>query len=79
MESPCDPKAAVAALVADVEIGELASLGLGDAANDPLQRVLGGGDTAVVARFRLSMGIEDGDDGFFFMDVESDVKCPCRV
>ena len=66
-------------LATDVEIGELAALGLCDAAKDPLLGVLRSDDTAVVGRFRVSMGIENGDDGFFFMDVESDVECLRRV
>jgi hypothetical protein len=53
--------------------------GLGDPANDALQGMLAGGDAAVVAWFRVSIGFEDRDDGFFFMNVESEVGCPCRV
>jgi hypothetical protein len=78
-EAAGDPKAASAGLVADVEVGKLATLGLGNPAHGPLQGVLGGGDAAVLARLRVAVGLEDGDDGLFFMDVESDVECACRV
>jgi hypothetical protein len=74
-----DPEAAAAGLIADVKLAEFAPLGLGDPANDALQGVLAGGDAAVVAWFRVSIGFEDRDDRFFFMDVESEVECPCRV
>ena len=60
-------------------LAEFAPLGLGDPANDALQCVLAGGNAAVVAWFRASIRFEDRDDRFFFMDVESDVECPCRV
>jgi len=36
-------------------------------------------DAAVFAWFRVSIGFEDRDDGFFFMDTESEIECPCRV
>lgn len=73
-EASGDPESASARLVADLEIRELAFLLLGDAADRPLQRVLGGGDAAVLAGLGVPVGLEQGDDGFFFMDVESDIE-----
>ena len=37
--------------------------------------VLGGGDGAVVSRFGIVARFEDDDDGFCFMNVESEVEC----
>jgi len=74
-ETPCDPKTAPTRLITHVEIGEIASVGFGDAANASLQSVLGSGNGAVVARFGFAVTFEDGDDGLFFMDVESEVEC----
>ena len=50
-------------------------MGFGDTANASLQSVLGSGNGAVVARFGFAVTFEDGDDGLFFMDVESEVEC----
>ena len=75
-ETPCDPKTAPTRLITHVEIGEIASVGFGDAANASLQSVLGSGNGAVVARFGFAVTFEDGDDGLFFMDIESEVECP---
>jgi hypothetical protein len=36
-------------------------------------------NAAVFAWFRISIGFGDRDDGFSFMDIESEVECPCRV
>ena len=76
---PGDPEAASAGLVADVQVGEPAVLLLGDAAHGALQGVLGGGDAAVLARLGVATAFQDGDDGLFFMHIESDVECACRV
>ena len=73
-ESPGNPEPASAGFVANVEVGELAVLAFSDAAHSSLQGVLGGGDAAVVTRLGITIGFEDGDDSFFFMDVESDVE-----
>ena len=37
--------------------------------------VLSGGDGAVVSRLGIAVRCEDSDDGFFFMNVESEVEC----
>ncbi len=74
-EAPSDPEPATARFVADVEIAELPVLVLGDAPHGPLQGVLGSGDGPVVTGFGFPICFEDGDDGFCFMDVESDVEC----
>ncbi len=78
-EAPGDPEAASARLVADVEVGEPALLLAGDAAHGALQGVLGGGDAAVGAGFGVALRFEEGDDGLFFMHVESDVEWFGRV
>ena len=39
------------------------------------QGVLGDGDGAVVPRLGIAFRFEDGNDGFFFMNVESEVEC----
>ena len=74
-ESSGDPEAATAGFVADVKIGEWAVLFFGDAADGSLEGVLGGGDGSVVAGFCVAVTFEDGDDGLFFMNVESEVEC----
>ena len=38
------------------------------------ESVLGGGDGAVLPRFGIAFRFEDGDDGFCFMNVESEVR-----
>ena len=58
-----------------MEVPELEIPALGDAPHDPFQGVLGGGDGSVVLGFGLAVGFQGGDDGFCFMDVESDVEC----
>jgi hypothetical protein len=50
-----------------VEIGKFEALLFGDAAHGALQRVLGGGDAAVMARLRVAVVVEDCDDRLFFM------------
>ena len=80
LEKPAsDPEAAPAGFIADVKVGELAVLLLGDAPNGTFQGVLGGGNAAVVAGLRVTVALEDGDDGLFFMNVESEVECARRV
>lgn len=74
-EASSDPESATAGLVADVEIAKFPVLVLGDAAHGALQGVLGGGDSPVVSRFGVAIRFQDGDDGFCFMDVESEVEC----
>lgn len=74
-EASGDPKPATAGFVADVEVGEWKVLIFGDAPYGSLEGVLGGGDGTVVARFGVAMRFEDGDDGLFFMNVESEVEC----
>ena len=74
-KSAGDPEAASAGLVADVEVGKLALLAFGNAAEGPLKTMLAGCDAAVVAGLGIAIRFEDGDDSFRFMDVEADVEC----
>ncbi len=74
-----NPHAAAARLVANGNLGDGDVLGLGDPADGAIQGDLGGSDLAVEADFALRSGICNGDGCFFFMDVESDVECGCRV
>ncbi|OYU74083.1 MAG: hypothetical protein CFE32_18940 [Alphaproteobacteria bacterium PA3] len=76
---PGDPESAPAGFVADVQILEASVLLLGNAPDGALQGVLGGGDAAVVARHCVAVALKDGNDGLFFMDVESEVECARRV
>jgi hypothetical protein len=50
-----------------------------NAPDQPVYGDLGGGHLTVEAYLAFRAGIDDGDGGFFFMDVESDVECGCRV
>ena len=70
-----DPETTAAGFVAYVEIGELALLVLGDAPHGPFKGVLGGFNRAVVAGLGIAVRFQDGDDSFFFMNVESEVEC----
>ena len=70
-----DPESASARFVADVEVAEGAILTLGNAPHGSLQGMLGGGDGAVVAWLGLALRVEDCDDSFCFMHVESEVEC----
>ncbi len=74
-EASGDPKSAPAGFIADMEIGEISVLGFGDLAHRSFQSVLGGGDGSVVTGLGVTVGFEDGDHSFCFMDVESEVKC----
>jgi hypothetical protein len=59
-----------------VKVGEFAFLLLGDPAHGSFKGVLGGADRAVVAGFGFTVGFEDRNDSFCFMDVESEVEFP---
>ena len=39
------------------------------------ESVLGGVDGAIVPRLSITMKFQDGDDGFCFMNIESEVGC----
>lgn len=74
-EASRNPKATATGFVADVEFGELPILSLGDASHGALEGMLRGGDVAVMPRFAFALRVEDGDGGFFFVNVESEVEC----
>ena len=74
-KSPGDPKSASARFIANVEVGEFPVLLFGNTTYGALQGKLGSGDVAVVAGFGITVGFEDGDDSFCFMDVESEIEC----
>lgn len=74
-ETSGNPEAASAGFIADVEIGELEVMTFGNAANGSFESVLGSGNGAVMLGEGLAVGFEGGDDGFCFMDVESEVEC----
>ncbi|MBB5353303.1 hypothetical protein HNR46_003558 [Haloferula luteola] len=73
-----DPETAAAGLVADVDVGELATLLFGDAAHGALQRVLRGGDRSLRTWLRVAGPLQDGDDSLLFMDIKSEVECAGR-
>lgn len=62
-------------LAKHVEVAELEAPALGDAAHEPFEGVLGGGDGSVVLGFGLPSGFQGRDDRFLFMDVEAYVEC----
>ena len=68
-----DPHAAPGRFIANGNPGYGNLPGLCDAPDHPVQGDLGGGHLA------LGTWIGDGNGGFFFMEVESDVDCGCRV
>ncbi len=74
-QAPGDPEPAPAGFVADVEIREFAALIFGDAAYGTFEGMQRGGDRAVMAGFGVAIGFEDGNDGFCFMHVETDIEC----
>ena len=55
------------------------TLNVGDAADQPLQGALGGGDAPLAADLALAAGLGDGHGSLFFMDVEFDVEFHGRV
>ena len=74
-QPPCDPEAASARFVADVEIGEGAVVAFGDPTDGAFQDMLGGVDFPVKAGLRVAFVFEDGDGCFFFMHIKSEVEC----
>lgn len=73
-ETPGDPKAASTRFITNVEVAEFAVLILGDSPHRSFDGMLGGGDGAVVPGLGVTIIFKDGDDGFCFMNVESEVK-----
>lgn len=76
---PGNPHAATARLVANGNAGKRNVAIFGDAPDQAVESNLGGGYLAVGTDFPIGAGIGNGNRGFFFMDVESDVKCRGRV
>lgn len=74
-KAPGDPETTSAGFVANVEVGQFSSLGFGNASHGAFEGVLGGADGAVVSRFGFSVGFENGDDSFCFMNIESEIEC----
>jgi len=74
-EAPGDPKTTSARFVTDVKVREFTILAFSNATDGPFESVLGGGDGTVVPRFGIAITFEDRNDGFCFMDVESEVEC----